>query len=269
MELFDNNPPQYAFRFYSELRFDHFYETISNNSLYFAFPKEFANNDYFDCKHFDIIVNTIKDVSTAIDKFKKTNYSLTKNIESTLEELERRINLYGSEKEFAKAFAKDITTVYKRNWDIDRFGILCLAEHPTKEMWKNYCCNYKGFCIQIDLRILVEKLNNHKVSKKCNEFWCAKVKYIKELMKIPFNYFINDDPSVIAFMMLFLKMEHYSFEKEIRIVIPEIIDQKISFPDGLIKNIYIGENTSDKFVKKLEELNNGKKNKINIIDYRN
>lgn len=253
-----NKTPKYCYRFYSSNRVNHLLEVLKENSLYFAFPSQFSSNDAFDCKSFHFTASTQKEYDIICKQYVEVNYS-NKSIDEKRTLLARRINDYGGIHDFTNNCAQSIANVYKRNWDVLRFAILCMSLNTTKKMWKLYAQNSEGFCLKLNVHLITSFLNQISISKinnYSNYFMFKRVTYPKGFINIPYSDFDEKDPLELAYIMLFSKRrKEYSFEHEFRILIPECIHQKIVFPHNLIEEIKIGKNASDDQVKQIIETN--------------
>ncbi|MGF7141534.1 DUF2971 domain-containing protein [Roseimarinus sediminis] len=157
----------------------------------------------------------------------------------------------------------------KESWN-KYFGILSLTQtNDNITMWSHYAQNHEGFVIEFDP-------NNEFFNKKRNENdslgYLREIKYTEErpnIDLISFKKNENDFIEHVASHILYTKSQHWSNEKELRLVFnlknsvdPIFVnDQEIylfNFPSNAIKRIFIGVNAKENMVNKIESIINSK-----------
>jgi hypothetical protein len=236
--------PETSYRYYPKGKIEYFYEFITKGILYFAFPNEFKANDAYDCRTYSLI--TSKDIESDYkllsSYWKQANYpNMPDDDKESL--FNQRVVSYGGKNQFVIKTIEDLNIDCKDTWDDNRFGILCLTQNRNRiEMWKDkkYGSNYKGCCVELYLSKMLSYLKSKQVSKAREhevKTICNYVNYVELGPKYNIKEYFNCQGE-----MLFLKLKSkYTYEDEIRIVIPECINQKIDFPIEVINKVIIGK----------------------------
>lgn len=247
--------PDNCYRYYSPDNFQYVEELISDGTLYFAFPREFNKNDAYDCKTYKIVKGPDfnSDLEYLKNLYEKTNLSHLPYTDRNLA-LSSRINYLGGEINFVDIMINGLDGYSKCIWDENKFGILCVSHNGNSpEMWTNYTKNHAGFCVELNLKLILQTILTNEVSDARvgpGSISCAWVEYVDEPKKMTVHEYLECGPDI-----LFLKIkEKYWFEEEIRIIIPECIKQKISFPDGFLQNIKFGKNVKQEHIDRINKL---------------
>jgi len=255
------------FRYMSFEHRDWIVDLLERNSLYFAYPKEFNDNDAFDCKTYEIISGYFNDdLKTACCLLRKKLLEMFPR-EKTRSEIRRKINECGGNRAFVKRFTEDFEAVTKRSWDDTRTGILCLtSDPPNDDMWKKYCNYNNGICVCLDRMVLettLHKVNLSSIPYLKGKILGGKVAYIDRPFKITLTEFYKD-PYAHMKRMLFTKLDSFSFETETRIIIMEYGNEKqlVTFPHDLVKEVIVKKNTNSDIIAFVNDINEKRKTKF-------
>lgn len=209
---------------------DNFREMLIENKMWFSNPQDF--NDPFDCKknleenYSDSEIKSYL-VSLGVSRFEVTQ--LAKNIKQS---------------DFKKIVSDSIDN------HINKSYICCFSEKKDDLlMWGHYTYGHSGVCMRFDMRY------------DTNFFtFPVKVKYSDDYPKV--NYLKNHNETVDK--ILTTKSNHWSYEKEIRVIKPFETKNKISFKKESLKEIIFGARTDKKVIDEIIDLMslNGYKNVV-------
>ena len=140
-------------------------DVLQHNSLYFAYPNQFKENDAYDCKTYEIISRNMDDDFKAVCWQHRTRLLKGFSREKARLEIRKKINESGGKRAFVRHGLMAFEDVTKRSWDDTKTGILCLTSDPSNNrMWKKYCDTNNGICVCLDSMVLEAALRKVNLS---------------------------------------------------------------------------------------------------------
>jgi hypothetical protein len=203
---------------------------LAQNQLYWQSPAEF--NDPFDC--FPVL--HFGDDATQRDRF----------YERAAEKYFGHLPLAERKKrqsEMSKAPAAAMEERLCREWGnwISNSAITCFSEvndHPL--MWGHYADSHKGVCLIFD-----------EIANEQTEWFAFPVSYQAARPRVNLTRFHESD---VMMQALFLKSDHWSYEKEQRMIDWDKAPGYREFPEQLLKGIILGariDTNDESFVRDL------------------
>ena len=208
----------YAFRYRADN--DYTIDEIENNYIYFANRDQL--NDPFDSSPAYIELTQSKGELELLqsEMLKVTNDPLIKDyITGTngLEEIQK--------------VAQEKMEQY-----ILSFGIACFSMYQGNyNLWANYANNYEGVCLQFNVEFDPTFFHN-----------LLPVFYVSELKKREFKPITQENGFID---LLYHKLDHWNTEKELRLI--KSNPGKQHYNKKALRNIIVGFNADDEYVKKL------------------
>lgn len=266
-------PDTYPPYFYKYIPFEKkkFIEDILlHNRLYFSLPKEFKENDAYDCRAYNFVVRSRADRSALIEeeiRVKHPNFS----------RLERRKMLRANMKKYQNAdsaFYKDrmesMNRIFKDGSNVSRIAILCLTDSEKRpEMWNSYIPSNQGVCIRLNGPMIVKHLWNTEISSShINPHlnWLRNVEYVLAPVEIPWAAFFKAEPLSAGTTQLYTKLDDFSFEQEWRFTIYECIEQSIPFPESIIEEVFVAPGTTAVQRKTIDEWNSSRNSPFKVSE---
>lgn len=237
-------------------------KTILNYELFVSSPKNF--NDPFDLSLPYVFTDESLDLNSFIDLyFSHLSFEELKSRsrEDLLYDATHNFNFMKySPKEFWESKSELIS-----NLDHSFYGVLSLAKkNDNILMWSHYADFHKGYCIGFDtislMKFLCDKYSD-------NGFKIGPVKYQSKYPQIDFN---KQQEVETSFIRCFTKHLCWEYESEYRIVFHNFVDEVISYPKEIVKEIYLGckmsESHCDEVLNfiKIENLKHVKVYKMNM-----
>ena len=195
-------------------------EIITKSELYFANPLSF--NDPFDCRP----VFQIKAENTEIKRYydgvlKRQAAHLNREArraeaKRVAVDKDRKLTNPQNLEEFKRSYDSTVTA---------RVGMLCLSEVPDDPlMWSHYADSHRGICLAFDWR---------------DPFFAAaqQVRYAKQRPAI--NPVFHDNETMLEHALL-TKSDHWSYEREWRIVHYRRGSGAYAYPVKALKAIVVG-----------------------------
>jgi len=206
---------------------------IGNGTIKFSTPKELDDNDL------DLLL-----LDTSIDEEisrKMMAQILMKYLPAEIAHFYLKLQLLNPAVGIP---CDEVELMLKSGYDNERmnFGIFCLTTNTNSEhMWTRYADNHKGVCLEFKFPRLFT-----------NIYYTFTVAY----SKIESRKLFNDDGTINSLSVnrwLFTKDQHYSIEKEVRMITETSIGL-YRFPKHYLTNMIYGNRTSDLDKSILEEL---------------
>lgn len=232
------------FRYISFEKLSFIKDVIEDNTLYFAFPKEFRNNDAYDCRTYDITFNREIDCNQSIwDEINAKHPDQDMYERYKQYQLNVRAHPWFDNKFFMERI-NAFNRIIKDGLDESRLGILCLTpNYDNRRMWQDYCKSFDGVCISLNVDTIIQTLMSSEISSwhgDNNLNYLYRVNYVENSIKIPYLEYKNFDPYMLGIKKIYTKFKKFDYEEERRFIIPECINQKVRFPSDLINAVIIG-----------------------------
>lgn len=194
-------------------------KTITDNEIYFPAPIEF--NDPFDCRpNFSFIGSHLEKK----EFFKKVCTSMAPK----LEKIQQNILVNNFLKNWEKNYPSLVKKLNQATEDLlNTTGVCCMSEDPENIlMWSHYSNGHKGIC-------LIFKLE-------------SRIPFFREIHPVYYqsNYpninFVTDDENTMLKFSILTKSNHWSYEKEWRIIKPKEGRKIITFPEEILVGVILG-----------------------------
>lgn len=236
------------FKYISFNKLDYIKDILENNTLYFAFPREFKNNDAYDCKTYRItFYREVDCYEYVFDEIIEKNPHQSMFDSYRQYEINIRKHPWFDSK-FYNERIEGVNRIFKNSPDEMNLGILCLTiDYKNNKLWYDYCDNFNGVCISLNVETIIHKLMNSPVSawqEDSSLNYLHKIDYVKNAIEIPYADSKRMDPLEFGIKMVYTKFDKFEYEDERRFIIPQCISQKINFPSELINAVIIGVNAS-------------------------
>jgi hypothetical protein len=243
--------PQYFYKYIPFTKASYIEDILSGNLLYFSLPEEFHENDNYDCRCFNIVIESKLDRQQYInDEIKFDNPNLP--------QLQKNKYINPDKKYTDKS--KILNRLIKDGFNSYRTGIMCVTDSQESiKMWKEYIPNGEGVCIKLDGWIIYEHLCSIPVSAcEITQNFCLlrRVDYVSKPLRISYHDFVVKDPGEVGVALLYTKLKKKEFEQEYRFMIHECINQSIKFPAEIVKEVIAGPNNTDEQMKLINSWNN-------------
>jgi hypothetical protein len=226
-----NIPSDYPKKLYKYRTFDkdgYYKNLIKNNELFFSSPDKF--NDPFDCCVYVEFNERVKQQS--LDYFEQYFRKEHSNIPSNI--MDRNIQLVRGMKE--ELFKSQLMQAQFFRGSAIQNGICSLSSKKDSIlMWSHYSENHKGFCLELDVNIIIKTIERD-FQDKDNALALGKVSYI---LAYPILNNVNNPMEYIK--IYFQKHPDWTYEAEWRLLHLNHPNQCIRFPEGIITAIYFGE----------------------------
>ena len=265
MEFLEPKPESYPTYFYKYIPFtkqEYIKGILVKNRLYFSFSNEFKDNDAYDCRAFDFVVNTKKDREQLIKDDILERYP-------GMPRREKRDMLRTNMKKFRKPDhpyyserMESMNRIFKEGTVRSRIGILCLTDSPDRiEMWNAYIPDNQGVSIKLNGPVIVNHLWSTEISSShfnTHLNWLRNVEYIDEPLEIPWAEERRAEPLITGTTRLYTKLSDFSFEQEWRFTIYNCIEQSIEFPEVIVEEVFYAPNTNEAQKELLIKWNEGR-----------
>ncbi len=195
-------------------------DIIVQKKVYFASPDSF--NDPFDCK-------TPISFEASIPEMKAQWVKVARKFEpkTKISQLKHRANLMFRDPVLVKKTKDFLYQSHSKH--VTNFGVFCLSERcDSILMWSHYADCHKGICIGFDTTYFKQP-------------HIQKVEYSDKYPKL--NYY-KSSPEEMDRGILFSKSEEWAYEREWRIVVPEIENRVVNLSSDSISSIIFGCNCS-------------------------
>lgn len=222
---------------------EHLKSLLLDNNLHFPSPKDF--NDPFDC-NLPVV-------------FKCSENELRDTLETEIKRLRPGLSQERINRQIRACFYARTLPRYQKNWKdyffnkINASGILSFCEtYNNFLLWSHYASKHTGICIEFNYPILHSLVSNIGLVNK--------IRYFRKPFKVPVYEDEGKKNDSGLMKVIFSKHIRWCYEKEWRLIIPEINitnpSRLISFPKEAIVKIILGINFPEEF----------KRNIVDIVD---
>ena len=203
---------------------------FTHNEIYFSSPKNF--NDPYDCR-----LPTMSFEASDCEWLKYYSQHLGRaEAEQKIREGHHKDPVH--QNEFINRFQSKIF----------KLGVLCLSEVPDNIlMWSHYADGYKGFCLQFEN----------------TDIRAQKVKYTDLYPEV--NYLLTPEDNQRKFTLL-TKSNHWSYEKEWRIIEYQHGSGTCSFPKEKITGVIFGSEMPPEIKQQIRQWIYNREPKIDVYE---
>lgn len=131
----------------------------------------------------------------------------------------------------------------QRKWAIEKYGIFAMtSEYKNILLWSHYADSHQGICVRFNCERFLEFIRIDCVKNKLLIVW-DKIDYQTDYPLLnPFE--LNDNDVVLK--SLLIKSYDWKYENEFRFILFDNPNKAIIIPDGIIDQVILGCNISDK-----------------------
>ncbi len=186
-------------------------EIFIEHSLFFATRKDF--NDPFDC----VVPSLLQTPGTIVKRFAEEFVDRKFPNDPPAEQLVKISKLMSVVA--LQGLQRDVQN------DVDQAGIACFSQvRDDILMWAHYADKHKGLCLEFD------------GSANCNFFGEAQPVKYEDFTPVP----LGEDSTNAMERIILTKSKHWSYEREYRILRPNMAGRKLNYPVELLTGVIFG-----------------------------